>query len=342
MDMNNLQTILHNFIKDTDSKSILVDGPWGCGKTYETKEFIKNNKKLKIYYLSLFGLETIDEINTAFYAQTKKGQKRFIHGTLLISKVIKAFPIIPNISEALEYQLGSNNNVTIKKKSIIVLDDLERLSTSINYIDLMGYINSLYLSGCRFICLMSSQKLSEDRKKDFNEFKEKVFDSVYKISSFDKSIVESMFRDLKIANIFETYDLFENNLRLVQKTKCFYTKVKHRIDENEMKHIDFNELAILKACAIVINICLKSYDYSPKEDDVFYYEYCNEYGEELAKNIYHFKHNDEYRKIPKFLEIVESLISAFLYQNFNLFDDKFFIPEIGKEVSILDNELLFI
>lgn len=345
MDKNSLNLILQNFISDINSKSILIDGPWGCGKTYQTKEFIKANKREKIYYLSLFGLESIDEINTALYEQTRKRHRRLKQGAILISKAIKAIPVIPDISDALEYQLGSSNNLVIKKKSIIILDDLERLSDKVQYLDLMGYINSLYLSGCRFICLMSSSNVAIDRKNDFDEFKEKVFDCIYKIPDFDENIVNELFDEFKIGNISEVYELFESNLRLAQKTKIFYEKVLERININKEKHIDFNKLSILKACIYVVNICFKTYDYEPNKDDYFFEGYCESFGRDLAKNIYHFSKNEKYKKdyaIPMFSKIVESLISAFYYQDFNAFDEIYFIPESNQENNILDYEFYYL
>ncbi|QOS39631.1 hypothetical protein DYE49_03815 [Treponema rectale] len=348
MERIDLKQILLNFLDENDSKSILIDGPWGCGKTYETKEFIKSSKKVKIYYLSLFGLESIDEINTALYEQTKKRTKIIKHGALLISKAIKVFPVIPDISEALEYQIGSTSSLKVKKKSIIVFDDLERLSKEINYIDLMGYINSLYLSGCRVICLISSKNIEESRRKEFFEFKEKVFDRVYQIPGFNEKIVNEIFADLQLPDIFEIYDVFDNNIRLVQKTKVFYKKVKDRIDASDRKHIDFSDLSILKACAVTINISLKLYEYSPVKNDFIYEDYKKMYGEELAGNISYFYYLMEYKKIPRFMDVVISLISAFNYQDYNLFDEIFFIPEVNstliaeKEDDIFDNEFYYL
>ena len=54
MNIVKINEVLKNFITNQETKSILIDGPWGCGKTYQINEFMKkfiNNKTNKIYYL---------------------------------------------------------------------------------------------------------------------------------------------------------------------------------------------------------------------------------------------------------------------------------------------------
>lgn len=337
-----LKEVLKDFLYDSRSKSILIDGPWGCGKTYEVMNFIKENKKKKIYYLSLFGLESIDEINTSLYEQTKKGKRYFKHSAMLISKAIRAVPIIPNISEALEYQLDIIENKEVKKKSIIVLDDLERLSTKVSYTDLMGYINSLYLSGCRFICMVSLDNIDEDRKQDFHHFKEKVFDSVYQISGFNEKIIDEIFQEFNIPNINETYELFENNLRLAFKTMLFYKKALERFEKTKTNELDFDKLDLLKACVWAVKISLNNYEYKKKDDDISYDSYVKEYGETITKNIYYFRSNHECKNIPRFEDIVDSLVSAFRFFDFGIFEDKFISTKFDEKNSILKYEFYFL
>ena len=92
--------ILEKFINNSSYKSILFDGPWGCGKTYQINQFIKNintpkhRPKIKIHYVSLFGLESIDEINTSLYQTIHPIKKKFKKIGYLISKTIR---VIPNL-----------------------------------------------------------------------------------------------------------------------------------------------------------------------------------------------------------------------------------------------------
>ena len=60
MNRRNIYEELVNFV-DSDYNIILLDGPWGSGKTYLLNEFVDNNKNkdLRFYYVSLHGLKNI-------------------------------------------------------------------------------------------------------------------------------------------------------------------------------------------------------------------------------------------------------------------------------------------
>ena len=65
MNKRNILNDLNNFI-DSDYNIILLDGPWGSGKTFLLNEYVKANedKGVRFYYVSLHGMKNIDEINT--------------------------------------------------------------------------------------------------------------------------------------------------------------------------------------------------------------------------------------------------------------------------------------
>ena len=63
MNKESLLNELKNFI-DSPYNIVLLDGPWGSGKTFLLHELIKDNKMkdIRFYYVSLHGLKNIDEI----------------------------------------------------------------------------------------------------------------------------------------------------------------------------------------------------------------------------------------------------------------------------------------
>lgn len=225
MKTSDIKEILKNFIYNPMYKSILIDGPWGCGKTYEINQFIKSiqkqNKKKKLHYISLFGLESIDEVNTALYQTIYPIKKHIKNGIQIISKAISVIPQMPNISDALNFQLNQGNQNNIKGEHLIIFDDLDRVANSLKFSDLFGYLNSLYLSNCRFICLVSTSELKE-RMDEFQKFKEKIFDSIYVINQDNLDVFDSIFQELNIDYVRNAFPLFKNNLRLANKVKLFY------------------------------------------------------------------------------------------------------------------------
>ena len=56
MKANQIRNILENFILDNNYRSILIDGKWGIGKTYEFKKYfdsLKRKQKQNIYYFTI-------------------------------------------------------------------------------------------------------------------------------------------------------------------------------------------------------------------------------------------------------------------------------------------------
>ena len=48
---------------------VLVNGPWGIGKTFYLNEYLKEKKHV---YLSLFGLNSMEEVKCGLYYQLNK------------------------------------------------------------------------------------------------------------------------------------------------------------------------------------------------------------------------------------------------------------------------------
>lgn len=345
MNSNKLSEILDSFLKD-DSKAILFDGPWGCGKTYQIKEFIKNNKN--IYYLSLFGLESIDEINTALYRMIHSCRVALTRSAIIVSKAVKPIPQVGNIADALEYQLSTEQAKLIKKKTIIIFDDLERLSRNIEYSDLLGYINSLFLSGCRIICSMSSDHISnEERINDFNDFKEKVFDRIYKVTESNNELLDSIFSKYNLVGLSSIYDLFDNNIRFALKTEHFFNEVLMHI-KSANKSVDdlgIDNLFLLKGCIYCVKACFEKFKPEINKDNKIEYDVAKHYHEpNVVDAVMALKQTEEAQSdfaMPGFKDFIYLLSEAFLYKDYSGFEKRYLVDE---ELSndILDQEFYYL
>ena len=142
------------YLKDQRYKqAVMLNGEWGSGKTFFIKEklieYIQNElPDKKVYYVSLYGISSSDEITEEIYAAMieeilesrtgKKTAKLIGKGITLASKVIltklKDQDIdrddIPKLSELKDL-----------KNAIVILDDLERCELEINQV--FGAINNL-------------------------------------------------------------------------------------------------------------------------------------------------------------------------------------------------------
>lgn len=342
MKANELSNCLEKLLSVSKYRSILVDGPWGCGKTYEIRKFIKK-KKNKCIYVSLFGLETIDEINTEIYKQSHKGRIRAANVSNVISKAIAPVKYVSNVADALAFQLNEIDVSKIKKSKIVVIDDLERLSKQIEYKDLVGYINKLLMNEVRIVCLVSLEGLKGDssRLKDFLEFREKVFDSCLSINQSPTDVFDNLFSKYSIKNSELVYELFDNNIRMAKKTELLFNDILKVIRSSSASKTVINEYEILKTCAYTIlcvvgfNDCeFKSND-SKSYESLFYKHECEEYGENVANGFVKYfsgrtENNDNYLK-----PYVQALTKYYRFMDPNSFLETISIKK-PEETDVLE------
>lgn len=168
MNAEKIYDILLKF-SSNNQRGLLIDGSWGIGKTYQINRFLEKieadnkkekdkSKKTKIIYSSLFGLDSISELHTELFAKLNPFANVVKNAVGVISP---AFSLIPYAGEAVSssvsYAIGKvDENIqkpknkikrkTTKKRIIIILDDIERVSPSFDYSTLLGYINQTYLA----------------------------------------------------------------------------------------------------------------------------------------------------------------------------------------------------
>ena len=365
MKSKDLENVIESFVS-TNHRSVLIDGPWGCGKTYQVKKYIEKNinTELKIHYISLFGVENIDEINTKLYQlihpRLFKTKQVAHYGLNIISKAISPIPIVGGASgvvDALEFAINDLPNKDISQNRIIVFDDLERIDSKLSYIALLGYMNSLFLSQTRIICLCSSGNISTNKKEDFHDFKEKIFDRMHVIDESDEDIIMGYFSNPQVKDLSSMIGEFENNLRQAQKTALFFSEI---IKYSEKKEYILNEkitdCQLVRSCNQAIKICFdqnEKPDYANQSNDKSIYEFSynqdsKELGENIANGIHKLLRSKNSTIIDPTIQsysenIIKSLIHIFLFKNFILFDN-IFKPKVTKisEEDFLDNEVYYL
>lgn len=139
--------------------AVMIDGPWGSGKTYfindkiipeiEKLKYHNNSQKCrKVVYVSLYGIKDADELSNLLYL--KLIEKHLGKGAKLLPIIGSAGSIVGNV---IKQKLGMESVVEtpgIKKfldefidwkYYVYIFDDLERCAIPYNLV--LGYINSL-------------------------------------------------------------------------------------------------------------------------------------------------------------------------------------------------------
>lgn len=247
MNASQIRQVLEEFEGDSIYNCILLDGKWGIGKTYQVSKYLEDVKKrirvnkkhhrLKVIYESLFGKTSISEIHNELFQKIHPKKDLTFKFVSVASNLlsVSAQYISANPSAFLPF---IKKQVKSKKGStIIIFDDLERIGTDLSYKNLLGYFNKLLAENIRIICISNLEQISnrEDSYQliDFTDFREKIFEREYKIDEPEDNIMDSIFKDHKKYLDNKTVEVFNSNLRLAIKTRCFFEECINKIENDK-------------------------------------------------------------------------------------------------------------
>lgn len=171
-------------IKYIDEKlynyAVMIDGDWGCGKTYFVKEYLidkieqneTEKKKIdedynikRIVYISLYGVKSVDEVSKQVFMESylaKAGKAKGIlrKGTEVVGTLLPvAFDVMKSftgIDADTDKVSGAVNAFLSIKNSIFIFDDLERCDCPVN--EILGYINGFVEHEGLKVILVANQK----------------------------------------------------------------------------------------------------------------------------------------------------------------------------------------
>ena len=207
MNKDELLNVLLNFYK-SDENVILIDGKWGSGKTYLINEFIHNFNKLPIYYVSMLGSRNVNDINTNLYIEINK------HSSInqIVPSSINPLKIKFNETTSLDFILKRNHDAN----AIIIFDDFERYSSS-DYDSFLSYVSNLVLFKAKVIVVSNLKELGGGEKLIFDEFKEKIFDHIYKAELFTNNVIDIKLHEFSKFVKSDSLNILKSNVRLVDK-----------------------------------------------------------------------------------------------------------------------------
>lgn len=217
---------------------ILIDGPWGIGKTYEINEALKQNNN--VYYISLFGIKDNKQIYHNIYSElvlNNVTKKKFSNGLRKIIKVItKFFDKEDIINEVITEEDIVHKILKRDAKKIIIFDDLERVSSEYKISEFLGIVSRLKQNkDIKIICVANQKEFDEDTKEVFELYKEKIIDKIYTI---DKISANVKWEEIGIDKAFVLEFLKQHevkNIRTLQKAQDLYEDIKLQISERYSK-----------------------------------------------------------------------------------------------------------
>lgn len=351
MKVTNLESTLLSFIKDDLSRALLIDGQWGCGKTYQFMNFLKKynkktfkDKKIPIYYVSLFGIKSLEEINSLLYNKINYLKKI----TISVVKFLSRLFITNNkrqekLVDELSWQLNNiSERPKIRKEVCIVFDDLERLGEKVGYVELFGYLNEVLKSNTKFICICDTSKIGLykqndiHRKEDFDNFKEKIFDRIIYINEQPLEIISSLFEPYHINGCEKLLGLFGNNIRNIKKTIQLFNDAKKHLND---KNIQTDDYSLLLSSINVIKIIFDKHDEVEFNDDkgfakMIYNDNVQKYGLEIANGIEIVKKENKIIYLDNRDNYFMPLLDAYYFNDYTQLDELLSSKTNDKSIKV--------
>lgn len=151
--------------------AIMIDGEWGCGKTYFVRETLipaiadyeeakPEDKKRRIIYTSLYGVNSVDEISKQIIVNAYLEKAGKAKGLIQTSSKIfgAALSLLPAFGIDIDVKdlSGKLSELLQVKNSILVFDDLERCDCPLN--EVLGYINTFVEQEGMKVILIANEK----------------------------------------------------------------------------------------------------------------------------------------------------------------------------------------
>ena len=258
----NIIKSITNYVNKKDSDyAILLDGVWGTGKTF----FIKNifpkeyqndtKKELNYIYISAAGINDIEQfINDIYYSLTIKklsytnaAYANIYNNKNIIKSLFNLIPIIGNNIKQSIYDISEH----IVKEAInfsdivIIIDDIERISDSINIEDILYKIYELFiLQGLKVIFVCNEKEIysnNSEKKSNYFRIKEKVIRHTINFYRLDNSMFGEIIKSIiKDNEKYYYYKNFINNDNHIEKLINIFIVMNHLNIRTFLTYLDLS------------------------------------------------------------------------------------------------------
>ena len=194
--MSNLLDGIENYLSMESTGALMVSGEWGCGKTYHIENVVipaLRDKGFNPVKISLFGIESVGDIplkiaecykpqensekDWKWWSLKKKSQAnnvaakggQFLSSVTWLSDYVDIKALVAKYSNLLYKAIPSD-------KTVLFLDDIERVIDTIDIHTLLGAINELVEQHKYKVVVIANNSYIQQQGEEKLVFKEKVIE----------------------------------------------------------------------------------------------------------------------------------------------------------------------
>jgi hypothetical protein len=224
------------FLSTARPEVLCISGEWGVGKTWTWRDLLKSNKgsiKVQHYsYVSLFGINSVDEFRHAVFANripiAKIGEKLTAQDWEELGR--KHSGIIRNLLGVLPFGIGDFAKAIAPmllhsiRDQLVCVDDLERKGRDLSMRDTLGLVSFLREEcDCKVAILSNTNAIIEEQeRKDFEDQLEKVVDDFLTYNPTPGDSAQVALGDKYPALAERCASLEISNIRVIIKIKRLY------------------------------------------------------------------------------------------------------------------------
>jgi Cdc6-like AAA superfamily ATPase len=181
-------------LSDMPYKSILINGAWGIGKSYEINRAFAGNED--VYYISLFGLkdskQLYHEVLMKLFASNPKSEIILDKGNKMLTALATFFgkENMLNIITEDEIVITKLNSLSDDKKNIILIfDDMERIGSDFNLEEFFGIVERFRsFKNVKIIIVANLNETCVINMDLYEKYNEKIVDKIYNIDELSSNI----------------------------------------------------------------------------------------------------------------------------------------------------------
>lgn len=170
--------------------AVMVNGPWGSGKTHLVKEFLRGKSSLKSLYVTLNGISSVDQIDQQFYRQlhpvlSSRGMGIAVAIGRAVAKGAFKLDFTKEESGTLNLsmpEIDLTKDLDDPRDRLLIFDDLERCKMPIS--EVLGYINGFVEhDGLKAIILANEKEIRAHTDLRYDEIREKLIGQTLTVSA---------------------------------------------------------------------------------------------------------------------------------------------------------------